>query len=157
VHWRREDDASYQKVIDGVKEPTTVAAVFDNIDSLEACLKEVKAADLGLSVNIAAATDAAHQCSLKAGIVRHAVEYSLGFLGNPSKLPDAATLSLSTMCGHGMVSHAFAQKMIDWVKTGRRTPAEGARYMARFCVCGIFNSVRAERLLSRARSPAESR
>lgn len=154
VHWRRHDDGSYEKVIEGVTEPTTVAAVFDKIDSLEACLKEVKAADLGLSINIAAVTDAAHQCSLNAGIRRHAVEYSLGFLGDKTKLPDAGTLSLSTMCGHGMVSHAFAQKMIDWVKTGRRSPKECARYMSRFCVCGIFNSHRAERMLSRAGGPA---
>jgi hypothetical protein len=154
VHWRRDDDASYRKVIDGVHAPTTVAVVFDKIESLEACLKDVKAADLGLSINIAAATDAANECSLKAGIRRHAVEYSLGFLGNQTKLPDAATLSLSTMCGHGMVSHAFVQKMIDWVKTRRRTPKECARYMARFCVCGIFNSTRAERLLSRSQGAA---
>jgi hypothetical protein len=58
------------------------------------------------------------------------------------------------MCGHGMVSHAFVQKMIDWVKTRRRTPKECARYMARFCVCGIFNSTRAERLLSRSQGAA---
>jgi hypothetical protein len=95
-------------------------------------------------------TDDANECGLKAGIRRHAVEYSLGFIGDTTRLPDAATLSLSTMCGHGMVSHAFAQKMIDWVKAGRRSPGECARYMSRFCVCGIFNSLRAERLLNRA-------
>ncbi len=47
-----------------------------------------------------------------------------------------------------MVSGTFAQKMVDWVKTGRKTPAECAAYMSRFCVCGIFNPVRAERLLA---------
>jgi hypothetical protein len=150
VHWHRADDGSYEKVIQGVTAPTTVAAVFDNLESLEACVKEVKAADLGLSINIAAVTDDANECGLKAGIRRHAVEYSLGFIGDTTRLPDAATLSLSTMCGHGMVSHAFAQKMIDWVKAGRRSPGECARYMSRFCVCGIFNSLRAERLLNRA-------
>ena len=30
-------------------------------------------------------------------------------------------MMLSTMCGHGMVSHSLAKKMIDWVKEGRRT------------------------------------
>ena len=33
---------------------------------------------------------------------------------------------LSTMCGHGMVSHNLAKKMIDWVKEGRRTPEQAA-------------------------------
>ena len=43
------------------------------------------------------------------------------------------------MCGHGMVSHSLAKKMIDWVKEGRRTPEQAAAYMTRFCSCGVFN------------------
>ena len=55
------------------------------------------------------------------------------------------------MCGHGMVSANFAKKMMDWVKEDRRTPAEAARSMARFCVCGVFNTTRARRILERVR------
>lgn len=158
VHWRRSDGTSAQHVIDGVSEPTTVSAVFDNQEALTACLQEVKEADMGLSINVAAVTDCARDCARAAGIERHAVEYSFGFLGNQALLPDGDTLALSTMCGHGMVSAAFAQKMIDWVRTGRRTPRECARYMARFCVCGVFNPTRAERLLTQpaagSRQPA---
>ena len=147
VHWRRPETGSMQDVIEGITAPTTAAAVFDNPDSLRECLQEVKTADLGLSINISALTEDARQCSEQAEIDRHAVEYSLGFLGKTSKLPEPDVLSLITMCGHGMVSSAFAQKMIDWVKTSRKTPAECTRYMSRFCVCGVFNPVRAERLL----------
>jgi hypothetical protein len=57
---------------------------------------------------------------------------------------------LSTMCGHGMVSHGLAKKMIDWVKEGRRTPEQAAGYLARFCSCGVFNPARAARVLERA-------
>ena len=32
---------------------------------------------------------------------------------------------LSTMCGHGMISHSLAKKMIDFVKENRRTPDAG--------------------------------
>lgn len=147
VHWRRPENGSMEDVIEGIGAPTTAAAVFDNSDSLRKCLQEVEAADLGLSINISALTEDARLCSEQAGIGRHAVEYSLGFLGKTNKLPESDVLSLITMCGHGMVSGAFAQKMIDWVKTNRKTPAECARYMSRFCVCGVFNPVRAERLL----------
>jgi hypothetical protein len=56
-------------------------------------------------------------------------------------------MMLSTMCGHGMVSHSLAKKMIDWVKEGRRTPEQAAMYMTRFCSCGVFNPSRAKRLL----------
>jgi post-segregation antitoxin (ccd killing protein) len=111
-------------------------------------------ADLGVSINIAAPMDAAHRCCKEAGLPRHSVEYSLGFRGRVEKLPEARTLELSTMCGHGMVSAAFARKMVDWVKENRRTPAEAAAYLARFCSCGVFNTKRAERLLDEARSGA---
>jgi len=149
AHWRRPANGSVEDVIEGITTPTTAAAVFDNPDSLYECLQEVRAADLGLSINISALVEDAVNCSRRAGIEPHAVEYSLGFMGNTNQLADANTLSLTTMCGHGMVASAFAQKMIDWVKTRRKSAAECARYMSRFCVCGVFNPVRAERLLCR--------
>ena len=150
AHWRRPDTGSSDEVIKGISEPTTASAVFDSADKLRACLEEVRQADLGLSINVAALTDDARTCACDVGIHPHAVEYSFGFLGDTTKLPETDTLTLMTMCGHGMIASAFAQKMIDWVKTGRKTPAECARYMSRFCVCGIFNPVRAERLLRNA-------
>jgi hypothetical protein len=149
AHWRREEPDASRRVIEGIAAPTTASAVFDTIESLTRAVAEVRDANLGLSINIAAVTSDARASAEAAGIQRHAVEYSLGFLGDTGRLPDADTLALTTMCGHGMVAAAFAQKMIDWVRTDRRTPAQCARYMARFCVCGIFNTVRAERLLCR--------
>ena len=53
-------------------------------------------------------------------------------------------------------SDSFAKKMIEWVKTGRRSPAVCARYMSRFCVCGVFNPERAERLLRRIAHEGET-
>ena len=35
---------------------------------------------------------------------------------------------LSTMCGHGMISHSLAKKMIDFVKENRRTPEQCCRH-----------------------------
>jgi hypothetical protein len=86
-------------------------------------------------------------------MARHSVGYSLGFEGNTEKLPDSDVLMLSTMCGHGMIAHSLAKKMIDWVKEGRRTPDEAASYLARFCSCGVYNPSRAKRILSHVQSP----
>jgi hypothetical protein len=147
AHWFRKDERNPDALVQGISQPTVVSAVFDNTDSLRAFLKEVKEADLGLSINISALTDRASEIALEAGITRHSVEYSLGFFGALDKLPDRATLSLATMCGHGMVSFQFARKMIDWVKEGRRSPEDASRYMARFCTCGIFNTTRSCALL----------
>ena len=56
------------------------------------------------------------------------------------------------MCGHGMISHNLAKKMMELVREGRRTPQQAAICMARFCTCGVFNPSRAMRILDEART-----
>lgn len=152
VHWRRDNTPDFRAVIDGLDTITTAAAVFDNREAAEAFLRKVREADLGLSINISTSIDGADQCCHAAGIPRHSVGYSLGFEGRTEKLPEADVLMLSTMCGHGMIAHSLARKMIDWVKEGRRTPEQAANYLTRFCSCGVFNPTRARRILERVRS-----
>lgn len=150
-HWNRDMTPDFQAVIDGLDVPTTAAAVFNDKVAAQDFLKAVKEADLGLSINISTSIDGADECCHSAGIPRHSVGYSLGFEGKTEQLPNTQVLSLSTMCGHGMVSHSLAKKMIDWVKEGRRTPEEASSYLARFCSCGVFNPARAIRILDAAR------
>ena len=151
AHWKRNQQPDPEEVIAGIEGHTTVAAVFDNYENMKAFVDDVRSANLGVSVNISAPIGEAERCCCETGIARHSVEYSLGFCGRVDKLPDATVLELATMCGHGMLSANFTKKMIDWVKENRRTPEEAARYMARFCICGVFNIARAERILSEAR------
>jgi len=150
-HWNRDMTPNFQAVIDGLDVPTTAAAVFSDKIAAQDFVKAVKEADLGLSINISTSIDGADECCHSAGIPRHSVGYSLGFEGKTEKLPNTQVLSLSTMCGHGMVSHSLAKKMIDWVKEGRRTPEEASTYLARFCSCGVYNPARAIRILEAAR------
>src|SRR5579871_419255 len=152
AHWKRDMTPDFRAVIDGVDAPTTVAAVFDDRVSAEDFLKTVRAADLGLCINISTSIDGAEQCCHAAGIPRHSVGYSLGFQGKTEKLPNSQVLALTTMCGHGMISTSLAKKMIDWVKEGRRSPEQAVTYMARFCSCGVYNPSRAKRILEDART-----
>jgi hypothetical protein len=149
-HWNRDLTPDFRAVIDGLDTPCTVAAVFDNRVAAEDFVKAVKDADLGVSVNISTSVDGAEQCCHAASIPRHSVGYSLGFEGKTELLPNSKVMFLSTMCGHGMISHSLAKKMIDWVKEGRRTPEQAASYLTRFCSCGIFNPTRAKRILEDA-------
>jgi hypothetical protein len=151
AHWKRHTEPDFQAVIDGLDTPTTAAAVFDSRVAAEDFVKAVKEADLGLSVNISTSIEGAEQCCHEANICRHSVGYSLGFEGKTEHLANEDVLKLSTMCGHGMVSSSFAKKMIDWVKEGRRTPAQAVTYLTRFCSCGVFNPSRAQRILEDAR------
>lgn len=151
-HWNRDMTPNFRAVIDGVSKPTTVAAVFDSRVSAEDFLKKVKAADLGMCVNISTSIDGAEQCCHAANQPRHSIGYSLGFEGKTEKLPNTQILSLTTMCGHGMISASLAKKMIDWVKEGRRTPEQAVTYMARFCSCGVYNPARAKRIIEDSRN-----
>lgn len=147
VHWRRESGPAPEDVIGGVDRPSPVTAVFDRFEALVAFVDTLRTEDLGLSINVSAVSSRAEACCASLGIPRHSVEYSLGFMGRTELLPREDVLRLSTMCGHGMISHALAEKMIAWVKTGRRTPDEASRTLARFCNCGAFNPRRAARIL----------
>jgi hypothetical protein len=147
VHWSRVAEHDWESVIEGVHKAGTVSAVFTSRKAVEACFKDVIAADFGLSVNISTSVENAREVAEHCGINRHSVEYSLGFHDPHDHLPDATILALSTMCGHGMVSFNFARKMLDMVKEGRRTPEQAAASLVRFCPCGIYNGDRAIRLI----------
>ena len=151
AHWTRDNTPNFQAVIDGVRDVTTCAAVFDNLEAAQKFLARVRQEDLGLSVNISTSVEGADACCHFAGIPRHSVGYSLGFEGKTEHMPNAQVMMLSTMCGHGMVSMSLAKKMIDWVKEGRRTPEQESVVLSRFCSCGVFNPSRATRLLEEAR------
>jgi len=153
AHWGRDPGADPRSVVDAVERIRTVAAVFDSRGKAEACLRDVIAADLGLSVNVATSVDGARELASACGIPRHSVEYSLGFADPHDRLPDRDVLALSTMCGHGMVSANLARKMLDMVREGRRTPDQAALTLARFCPCGAFNPARARRLLGERVEP----
>jgi hypothetical protein len=151
-HWKRDMKPNFKAVIDGLTVATTCAAVFDSAAAAEQFVKRVKEEDFGMSVNISTSIEGAERCCNFACLDRHSIGYSLGFEGKTEKIPNSQVTTLSTMCGHGMISHSLAKKMIDFVKENRRTPEQAATYLSRFCSCGIFNPARATRVLEDART-----
>lgn len=154
-HWKRDQEPNFQAVVEGLDKAGTAAVVFDKRENAIGFVKAVKEADLGLCVNISTAVEGAEEILDAAGLCRHSINYSCGFQGHTEKLPSTQVLQLTTMCGHGMISQTMARKMIDFVKEGRRTPREAAKYMSRFCVCGVYNPQRAERIIEVARKKME--
>ena len=148
----RREKIPAEAAVASLEDSLYAAVVFDNKAAMEGFLKEVKGLDLGLSVNVSALAEEVRAACRKSGITIHSVEYSLGFHGDLFRLPDRLVLSLTTMCGHGMISANFVRKLIDRVKEARLTPEKAAGYMAKFCVCGAFNTSRAIRLLRAART-----
>ena len=149
----RREQVSPNRVVQEMGDPGRALVVFDNKQAVESFLKELRTMDLGLSVNISSLVADVREMAPRTGIQPHSINYALGFRGNLYLLPDQQVLALTTMCGHGLISSNFAKKMIDGVKEGRLSPEKGARYLAKFCTCGAFNTSRAVRILREAKTP----
>jgi hypothetical protein len=122
-------------------------AVFSNPEDVTAVLKELKEADLGLSVVISGIFEKVDECIEKAGLKHHTANFSLGTWGRTEKLPPYEILEVTTMCGHAMISPNLVREMVKEIKAGTRTPEAAAKLLAPQCACGVFNTRRAAKLL----------
>jgi len=123
--------------------------VFDNPENLTAFLRELKEADLGLSVTVSGILEVVDECFEKAGLKHHTANFSLGIWGKTELLPSDDILEITTMCGHGMIPPSLVQAMVRAIRVGRMTPREAAKFMAPNCTCGVYNPARAAELLAK--------
>jgi len=135
-----------EEIIAGAKGDSHV--VFDNPRALTEFLKEVKEADLGLSVVVSGIFENVDECLEQAGLKHHTGNFSLGIWGKTEKLPPDDILEVTTMCGHGLISTSLVKTVTQEIKAGTKTPGEAAKILAPNCTCGIFNPTRAAKLLA---------
>jgi hypothetical protein len=121
--------------------------VFKDRDGLKACLQEIKDRDFGISIIVSGQYEEVRKICHEIGLAPHSVGVSLGFHGRTEKLPDKTLLDITTMCGHHMISHNLVAKMLDDISGKKITCEEAATELSKQCVCGSFNSFRAEQLL----------
>ena len=122
-------------------------AVFTNQEDVTAALKELKEADLGLSVIVSGIYEKVDACIEKAGLKHHTGNFSLGVWGKTEKLPGNDLLEVTTMCGHAMISPNLVKEMVKEIKAGTKTPEKAAKLLAPNCDCGVFNIKRAADLM----------
>lgn len=122
--------------------------VFSSKEDLTGMLKDLKEADLGISIIVSGLVDVVNECCRAAGLKRHTVEFSLGIWGRTELLPPDDVLEVTTMCGHGMVSPRFVEAVVADVKAGNLTAEAAGRTLAAKCTCGVFNPVRAGELIA---------
>lgn len=134
-----------EQIIDGCH--GEAHAVFDNPQDVVEFLKELKKADLGMSVVISGITETVDKICREAGLMRHTVEFSLGIRGRTEKLPSRDILELTTMCGHHLIASNLVKSVAEAVKRGGKSPDDAAKELARPCYCGCFNVTRARKLL----------
>jgi hypothetical protein len=121
--------------------------VFDSRENMEAALKELAEAELGLSVVVSGLFDEVAECCHHARTRAHTVNHSLGFWGRTEKLPPREILEITTMCGHGLVSPRLVWHLAESIRRGHVSDAAACQEMRKMCICDIFNHVRAEQLM----------
>jgi hypothetical protein len=138
--------------VEPVEADPNPSATFDDYEKVKAVIRELKEADLGVSINVSGPLDDVSCACREAGFTRHSVEHSLGIVGATDRLPGGDVLEMNTLCGHGMVSHNAVKRMVDLVKAGKIGVNDAADLLARACTCGVFNTSRAREILERART-----
>lgn len=131
---------------DGEESPI-IAASVPSRDHIEEAISRVKEGDYGLSITVSGLIEEILAICQKLEIQPHTVNLSLGVHGKKELLPREECLELTTMCGHALVASHLAVKYQSEVAAGQVRPENAARELAKPCVCGIFNLIRAEALL----------
>ena len=126
-----------------------VHAVFTDEATVTKVLKDLYEANLDLSIVVSGLTDHTAACCHGAGIAPHTVEHSMGIWGKTDRLPSEDVLRVSTMCGHGMLSFNLIKDLARKVAKKRMTSQQAANKLAGLCHCGVFNPVRAVRIIDK--------
>jgi len=137
-----------ENILKNMQDQAVVHAVFKERASLVKALQAFKTADLGMSVVVSGLFEHVGECCDQVGLPKHTVNQSLGRWGRTDRLPPPEILQLNTMCGHGMVTVGLIEAVLEEVKNGNCSPAEGAERLFKPCMCGIFNPHRAALLLA---------
>ena len=129
-----------EEIIEGISGRThSYSCVLFNRDDLIAFLKDIKEADLGISIVVSGNFRLVEACCLEAGVKPHTINFSMGVWGKTEKLPPKEVREITTGCGHGMVSPNLVISLAKRVKAGRITAKDAAIEIARPCYCGIIN------------------
>ncbi len=141
-------NTSIENILDKVTSTSIVHGVFTDRDTVANVLRELKDANLGMSVVVSGTFSSTKKCCLEAGLSPHTVDYSGGIWGKTEKLPSAKILEVTTMCGHAMAAPKLVTALVEDIKAGDISAEEAGKELAKRCECGIFNPSRAAELLS---------
>lgn len=138
-----------EEIMSRVQDTSIVHAVFTDPGVVTRVLQDLEQAELGTSVIVSGVFDEVSDCLCRSGLQAHTIEHSLGIKGQTHRLASDEILEITTMCGHGMVSSGLVCRAIRDFKRGRMTAEQAALMLAKPCECGIFNPVRAKRLIEK--------
>jgi len=127
---------------------TETLAVFDDVEKVNAVLRDLREADLGMSIVVSGIFDEVFECCGETGLTPHTVNMALGIWGKEELIPRRKNLDIVTMCGHGLVSRYLVEDLVKKVGKGLMTAKDAATSLGAQCVCGAFNTARAAELIA---------
>lgn len=145
-------NSTIEEILGKVNSTSIVHGVFKDRETVTKVLRDLKEADLGMSVVVSGPFKCVGELLKAIGLGPHSVDYSGGIWGNTAKLPPDEILEVTTMCGHAMVASNLVKSLADEVKSGNRSAEDAGKELAGLCECGIFNPSRAAELLKKMTS-----
>lgn len=128
---------------------SVIQACFSDINDVKNILKELKDADLGISVVVSGLISEIKRACNEVGLNMHTVNLSLGEFGEKSLLPSEKIMEVTTMCGHHCVSSQSVEHYANQIKQGKISLEKAAEKLTAPCICGIFNTKRAKQVLNK--------
>jgi hypothetical protein len=138
-----------EEIQGNIDDVSVVHGVFTDPAVVANVLRDLKKAEIGTSIIVSGIHDETEKCCRAAGLRKHTIEHSMGYFGQVKRLPDHEFMELTSMCGHAMVPANLVERMLREIKRGKKTCREAAVELTRPCHCGVYNPVRAEKLLKR--------
>lgn len=124
-----------------------IHAVFNDKSEAFDYIESLKESGLGMSVVLSGLFDEVFDGCKGVSVKPHTMNFSLGTFGRTDLLPEEDILWITTMCGHHQVSPRFVEDMVRKVRAQKITPEDAGKELARLCICGIFNPVRAAEII----------
>ncbi len=142
-----------EKISSRLAVQSRLRGVFTRREQVVQFLQKMQELNLGLSVIVAGKLDEVFSACKEAGLTPHTVNYSIGVFGRTDLLPDEEVLAVTSMCGHHMIAASLVERLREQVRKGEIPLEEAAKKLACFCPCGIFNPVRASKILAGKAEP----
>ncbi len=140
-------DISIYEVKKSFHDNSRVRCSFDDTEKIKEVLRRVKTENMGLSITVSGLIKNLKEISCELGFKPHTINISCGCYGKVNRLPSKEILELSTMCGHGMISYALVENIIERLKIEEIDFNEAIHKIGEPCLCGIFNPTRARDIL----------
>lgn len=131
------------------KNNSRIRCVFNSKEKVKEVIRRIIEEDLGLSVALTGLRFDIEEILREMNIHPNSLNIAMGTYGDIARLPDKNFRSITTMCGHAMISPDSVKEMIIKIKKGRISLKEAGIELSKPCVCGVFNPERASRLLEK--------